>query len=133
MSRRLTLLALAFGAAMPLGLPAAAQEAFTTRIEPRPFYGATVTIESGVRVFRPLPTTRQVIINPGGQTPLSLGYNDTRVIEQSTSTNYNYNSYDGARGTAGGFGGRFYGGNAFPQRFHDQPHKPGGYNGPMHR
>ena len=36
--------------------PAAlAEEAYTTRIEPRPFYGATVTIEHGVRVFRPLP------------------------------------------------------------------------------
>ena len=63
MSRRLTLLALAFAAALPLGLPAAAQDAYMTRIEPRPFYGATVTIESGVRVFRPLPTTRHVIVN----------------------------------------------------------------------
>jgi hypothetical protein len=36
----------------------------TTRIEPRPFYGATVTIEAGVRVFRPLPPHDRVIIDP---------------------------------------------------------------------
>jgi hypothetical protein len=35
------------------GLPAWAQ--VTTRIEPRPFYGATVSVEEDVRVFRPLP------------------------------------------------------------------------------
>ena len=34
---------------------AAFAEAVTTRIETRPFYGATVTLEEGVRVFRPLP------------------------------------------------------------------------------
>ena len=34
----------------------------TTRIEPRPFYGATVTIEAGVRVFRALPPHDRVII-----------------------------------------------------------------------
>ena len=50
-------------------LPALAQS--TTRIEPRPFYGATVTIEAGVRVFRPLPPHDRVIINPGNATPLT--------------------------------------------------------------
>ena len=91
MSRRLATLALLTGTM--LAAPALAEEAFTTRIEPRPYYGASVTLEAGVRVFRPLPVTRQVIINPGGQTPLSLGYYDTRVFEQSQSMNYNYN-YD---------------------------------------
>ena len=47
----------------------ASAEGYTTRIETRPFYGAVVTLEEGVRVFRPLPVERQVIINPGGQTP----------------------------------------------------------------
>lgn len=28
---------------------------FTTRIETRPYYGAVVTLEHGVRVYRPLP------------------------------------------------------------------------------
>ena len=45
----------------------------TTRIETRPFYGATVTLEEGVRVFRPLPRHDRVIINPGADAT-SLGY-----------------------------------------------------------
>ena len=44
----------------------AAAAASLTRIETRPFYGATVTIEEGVRVFRPLPVTKNFIINPDG-------------------------------------------------------------------
>lgn len=46
--------------------PALAQS--TTRYEPRPFYGATVTIENGVRVWRPLPPHDRIIIDP------SMGY-----------------------------------------------------------
>ena len=64
--------AFAAGAVAVMATPAAA-DAVTTRIETRPFYGATVTLEEGVRVFRPLPRHDRVIINPGGQTPLSLG------------------------------------------------------------
>jgi hypothetical protein len=55
-------------------LPALAQS--TTRIEPRPFYGATVTMEAGVRVFRPLPPHDRVIINPNNATPLTLNVGD---------------------------------------------------------
>jgi hypothetical protein len=43
---------------------ALAEEAYTTRIEPRPYYGAVVTIEHGVRVYRPVPATRHMIIDP---------------------------------------------------------------------
>ena len=53
---------------------AQAEEARTTRIEPNASYGATVTIEEGVRVFRPLPSERHVIVNPQGATALGLGY-----------------------------------------------------------
>ena len=60
-------------------LPASAEpystssiEPRTTRIEPRPFYGATVTIEAGVRVFRPLPPHDRIIINPGNATPIGI-------------------------------------------------------------
>ena len=60
-------------------LPASAEpystssiEPRTTRIEPRPFYGATVTIEVGVRVFRPLPPHDRIIINPGNATPIGI-------------------------------------------------------------
>ncbi len=64
-------------AAALLAIPAAhAQDAHTTRIEPSNAYGATVTIEEGVRVFRPLPSERHVIVNPAGRTPLSLNYYD---------------------------------------------------------
>lgn len=69
--------------------PVLAQQAYTTRIEPRPVYGATVTIEEGVRVFRPLPPERHVIINPGSATPLNLGFNETRVYEQRSSVSKN--------------------------------------------
>ena len=79
-------------------LPAAAQ-AYTTRIEPRPFYGAVVTLEEGVRVIRPLPPERHVIINPDNATPLSLGFNETRVYENRTIRNYNYN--DGGSSSSG--------------------------------
>jgi hypothetical protein len=83
--------ALALGILTGVGLCAAVSaaraEAVTTRIETRPFYGATVTLEEGVRVFRPLPRQDRVIINPGGQTPLSLGYYE--------SNNYSFNQFAG--------------------------------------
>ena len=92
------------------GVTAASAEAFTTRIETRPFYGAVVTLEQGVRVIRPLPPERQVIINPGGATPLSLGFNETRGYENRTVRNYNYDE-GGLSVGRGGYRGRsiFYG------------------------
>ncbi|MFA5900515.1 MAG: hypothetical protein WC829_15555 [Hyphomicrobium sp.] len=51
---------------------AVAQGAQTTRIETRPYYGAVVTIENGVRVYRPVPPTTHMIINPDGATPLAI-------------------------------------------------------------
>lgn len=68
---------------------------YTTRIEPRPFYGATVSLEEGVRVIRPLPPERHVIINPDNATPLTLGFNETRVYENRIIRNYNYNNGGG--------------------------------------
>lgn len=79
----------------------------TTRIETRPFYGAIVTIEEGVRVFRPLPGPERVIINPGGRTPLSLGFNETTVNERRYNYNYVEGSSEGAAPT-GVYGG-YYG------------------------
>ena len=52
---------------------AGAQSSSTIRIEPRNIQGATVSLENGVRVWRPLPATRYVVVNPGGRTPLALG------------------------------------------------------------
>lgn len=85
--------------------PAAAFAQSTTRIETRPFYGATVTLEEGVRVFRPLPSHDRVIINPGGTTPLSLGITDQR------SVSYNYNDNQGSADGSPTYvtGGGFYG------------------------
>jgi len=51
---------------------ALAEPAHTTRIETRPYYGAVVTIEQGVRVYRPVPPTQHLIVNPDGTTPLQL-------------------------------------------------------------
>jgi hypothetical protein len=90
----------------------------TTRIETRPAYGATVTLEHGVRVYRPLPPQDRVIINPGGKTPLLLNIGEG----SSYSQNYGGNAY----------GGDYYGpaapvgGGAFFPRDH-RPH--GGHRG----
>jgi|LNFM01.1.fsa_nt_gb hypothetical protein len=75
---RLPALLLVAAAAAALPHQVAAQSASTTRIETRPFYGATVTLEEGVRVFRPLPSHDRVIINPGGATPLHLSFEEKR-------------------------------------------------------
>jgi hypothetical protein len=66
-----TMIAAVFSAA-----PAVA-EAGLTRIEPRPYYGAVVTVEQGVRVWRPLPPTRHMIINPTNA-PVSVNITDVR-------------------------------------------------------
>lgn len=87
----------------------AAAQGYTTRIETRPFYGATVTIEEGVRVIRPLPVERQVIINPEGQTPLALGFNETNVYERRVVKNYNYTDNRGASAPRYSVGGGYYG------------------------
>lgn len=115
MSRVNVLLSAASATAMTAlvaALPAAAGDAYTTRIEPRGFYGATISIEEGVRVFRPLPPVRHVIVNPGGTTPLNLSFSDVRVQEHRTNTNYNYNYGDGGGYGTGyyGLGGGYYGG-----------------------
>jgi hypothetical protein len=110
--------ALAFGivaGAAVLAAPALA-DAVTTRIETRPFYGAVVTLEEGVRVFRPLPRHDRIIINPGGQTPLSLSY--------SQSTNYHHHVGGGANYYAPQYLGGSYG---YPVLRHlRRGHKGGG-------
>ena len=102
----------AVGALAALFIPTAATAQYyamdggTTRIEPRPFYGASVSIEAGVRVFRPMPSTNRVIVNPNGATPLSLGFNETNVYERSY--NYHQHDYDNSGGYGGGYGGAYY-------------------------
>jgi len=121
--------ALSIGVAAVIGLTVSTSAGFaqsTTRIETRPFYGATVTLESGVRVFRPLPPEDRVIINPEGKTPLSLGFNETNVYERRVIKNYNYT--EGGQGSAPRAAGGYtyglpfaYGGYGYGRR--------GGHNG----
>lgn len=72
-----------------------------TRIETHAFYGATVTVEEGVRVFRPLPSTGHMIINPGGRTPVSLN------ISESV---HHYVGPSGSAASGGGGSGGWVGG-----------------------
>ena len=74
--------------------PALAEPAHTTRIETRPFYGAVVTIEHGVRVYRPVPPTQHLIVNPDGTTPLQLN------IGAGGSASFSQNAQTAPRPTA---------------------------------
>jgi len=60
-----------------------AQQAHTTRIETRPYYGAVVTIEHGVRVYRPVPPTTHLIVNPDGATPLTINVGDGASMQRN--------------------------------------------------
>jgi len=108
---RLLPLAAAVAVVTTAGAAQAQSTSSTIRIEPRPYYGATVTLEQGVRVWRPLPPVKQVIVNPGGRTPLNLSF--AEVNERSTSHNYYYN--EGADGPDAPVGVPGYG--YYPGRF----------------
>jgi hypothetical protein len=107
----------------------AATAASLTRIETRPYYGATVTEEEGVRVFRPLPLTRHIIINPDGRTPLNLTIEDRNVVVHQ----HNYvapfeDTADGAGRYGGGYGlglPRVHRGDRGHR--HGRRSRPGGY------
>lgn len=45
---------------------AEARDGHTTRVVRGDVYGATITVEEGVRMFRPLPSDRHVIVKPEG-------------------------------------------------------------------
>ena len=91
-------------------VPAAATDATTTRIEPRVFYGATVTLEEGVRVFRALPPHKQVIINPDSKAPVNLSFNET--VEHK----YNYQKVE--QQAAPDVVAPMYGGSALPYGYY---------------
>ena len=95
MSRTFLLAATTLAGTVALAGAAFAQ-ASTIRIEPRPYYGATITLEQGVRVWRPLPTTKYVIINPDNRTPLNLSLAD--INHHSTNTN----TFNGTAGAVDG-------------------------------
>lgn len=120
MSKRLMAVLALLAGTTALAVTASAE---TVRIEPRPYTGAMVTLEQGVRVFRPLPPTNRVIINPNGATPLSLGFNDTRVYEYRRSYNYHKHEYDGRAASQPSF----YGGYSYPAWGYGNRGGRGGY------
>jgi hypothetical protein len=61
----------------------------TTRIETRPYYGAVVTIEHGVRVYRPVPPTTHLIVNPDGATPLEINVGAGASVRRGSTTTNN--------------------------------------------
>jgi hypothetical protein len=102
---------------------AVANDAKTIRIVPRAVYGATVSIESGVRVFRPIPATSHMIVNPN-RTPLNLTIKDVTKRVHKTVNHFGqgrteaagYNSAGGfyipPRSRAGRHGGKRHGGHS---------------------
>ena len=115
---------MAAGALFVIGAAVAqADTPSTTRIETRPFYGATVTLEEGVRVFRPLPPHDRIIINPNGRTPLNLSYEE----HKSVSHNYHQGAGNDPSGAAAYAGAGTFGGK--PVRKHGS-HVPQGTRGP---
>ncbi len=87
------------GSALVALATSAGAQSFTTRIVTHDYSGAIVSREHGVRVIRPLPPERQVIINPD-RVPLSLSYSDTRIYGYATPSR---------AGDAGAAGGTRYG------------------------
>ncbi|WP_422036826.1 hypothetical protein [Roseibium sp.] len=69
---------------------AAYAESGTTRIVHDEPYGAIVTKEAGVLVFRGLPPTRKVIVNPEGKTPLDLKMTEVRETNVVVFTRDDY-------------------------------------------
>jgi hypothetical protein len=90
MSSRVFALCVAVG--LTAGGSAALAQSSTVRIEPRPVYGATVSLEEGVRVFRPIPPDKHVIVNPNG-TPVNLNLSETNVTETRRSFSRSENNH----------------------------------------
>ena len=135
MTLKTAALAVSTCAALLLSVLPATAQGYTTRIEPRPFYGAVVTLEEGVRVIRPLPPVRHVIINPDNATPLTLGFNETRVYENRTIRNYNYNdSGSSPSGSSSSYGrAGFYGPSFATGGQHKGHGRAHGHHGGHHR
>ena len=58
---------------------AQARDGHTTRVVRGDVYGATVTVEEGVRVFRPLPSDRHVIVKPEGSDEVEIEIREYNV------------------------------------------------------
>lgn len=122
--RHLPLFALSLLAAA-LPITGASAESSTIRIEPRPYYGAVVTLEQGVRVWRPLPPTRHMIINPTGA-PVHVNVADIRE-----TITHNGGAASGALHGANGYGSNGYAGA--PAYYYGRPGFGLRHRGPVHR
>lgn len=114
------MLRLAFSAAAVVAalIPATtvlAEGASTVRIEPRPYYGAVVTVERGVRVWRPLPPTRHMIINPTNA-PVSVNITDVRETVHHRHTGGGAAASASAHASGGG-------GIGLPGYYHGRVHR----------
>ncbi len=97
-----------------------ATAASLTRIETGPVYGAaTVTVEHGVQVYRPLPPLRHMILNPEGRTPLNLTIEDRNIVVR----HYYYGvASEDTGGSSGGYVGGY--GLGLPRVYHgDRGHR----------
>ncbi len=101
----------------------AAAAASLTRIETRPFHGATITLEEGVRVYRPLPSHRHIIINPDGKTPLNLTFEERNTVVHHHQYQYSDGEPDDVRF---GYGGGFFPGDRFKHRRFGHHRRHGG-------
>jgi len=77
-----------FAATIGLAVTGMAHAGSTVRIEDGYPSAVTISREAGVLVFRALPPTERVIVNPGGKTPISLSITEKQVIEQKDIYNY---------------------------------------------
>lgn len=102
MSRKLTLNLAIAAVAVLAPVTAQAYDAGLVRIEPRPYYGAVVSIENGVRVYRPLPSQNLMIINPN-QTPVNLSF--SRSVEHKAAEGSSNSSYAAEHDSGARYGG----------------------------
>jgi hypothetical protein len=120
-------------------------DAVTTRIETRPYYGAIVTIEQGVRVWRALPPHDRIIIVPEGaknvKVHIHAGGEQKAAAPVTMNSNVNINQSQHNDGHGGyGHGGYGHGGDrhgsyrhgsyrAVPSGYAGKPHQPGRMGG----
>ncbi|SRR6056297_2010736 len=104
-----------------LAASAYASDAQTIRVEPRAIYGATVSLEAGVRVYRPLPPTKKMIIN-SGNSPVNISVNETK----KTVTHRSKATYPRGTSGSGYYGAGSVGGYIPFHRFKGR-HKGGGH------
>ena len=117
------------GLCLLLAAAPAATATSLVRIETQPVNGAAIiTEEAGVRVIRPLPPLRYMIVNPDGRTPLNLTIEDRNVFVQ-------HHHYGSVSVDTGDGGDRYIGGyglgspGVYRHRLHRHVRRlrPGGY------